>query len=185
MQKEARRLDTVQAGPQISLEETQALFNTFLQATGEGFIAIDTRNLILMASAGLEQLWGYEPGELAGKPVQILMPRRYRRDHTAGVRRFVMENKRSTSGHWSEVEALHKDGSEFLIHIRIMRVQYEDRFLLAAAVRSAVPYEQTRNSIHRALELVQQGADSEVVAAQLEEALRQVETVSLADEHEV
>jgi hypothetical protein len=51
-------LDTVQAGPELSLEETQALFNTFLQATGEGFIAIDTRNIIVMASSGLEQLWG-------------------------------------------------------------------------------------------------------------------------------
>jgi hypothetical protein len=96
-----------------------------------------------------------------------------------------MENKQATSGHWSEVEALHKDGSEFLIHIRIMRVQYEERFLLAAAVRTAVPYQQTRDSIQRTLDLVQQDADQKAVAAQLEEALRQVETVSLSDEHEM
>jgi hypothetical protein len=95
-----------------------------------------------------------------------------------------MQNKQATSGRWSEVEALHKDGSEFLIHIRIMRVQYEERFLLAAAVRTAVPYQHTRVAIRRALEMVQQRKEPEAVAAQLEEALREVETVSLADEHE-
>src|SRR5436305_598670 len=121
-------MDTVSTNIDLSLEETPALLNTLAQASGDGFISINTKNQIVLASPLIDAMWGYETGELIGKPVQILMPLRYRKDHTAGVRNFVHENKQATSGHWSEVEALHKDGSEFLIHIRIMRVQYEGRF---------------------------------------------------------
>jgi PAS domain S-box-containing protein len=173
-------MDTVRTGADISLEDAQALLNTFTLASGEGFIAINTKNLIVLASPLLEAMWGYEPGELVGKPVQILMPLRYRKDHTAGVRRFVMEDKQATSGHWSEVEALHKNGSEFLIHIRIMRVQHEGRFLLAAAVRSAVPYQRARMAVEEALELVQQNSEPAALVGYLQQALEAIEQLNLA-----
>lgn len=127
-------MNSVPTNVDISQQEVQAIFNTLALASGEGFIAINGQNQIVFASPLLEAMWGYGTGELVGQPVQSLMPLRYEEAHTAGVRNFVRENKQATSGEWSQVEALHKDGSEFLIHIRIMRVQYEGHFLLAAAV---------------------------------------------------
>jgi PAS domain S-box-containing protein len=162
----------------IRVEEAQPILNTLVQASGEGFIVIDAQNIIILASPLLESIWGYEPGELVGKPVQTLMPHRYRADHTAGVRRFVMENRKETSGEWAEVEALHKDGTEFTIHIRFMRVQHEGRFLLAAAVRSASPYQRARLALEAALKLVQHETD--VWQAQLHQALEAVEQLNLA-----
>jgi PAS domain S-box-containing protein len=173
-------MDSIRIAADISLEETQALLNTFAQASGEGFIAINMKNLIVFASPVLEAMWGYEPGELLGRPVQILMPLHYRKDHTAGVRRFVMEDKMATSGHWSEVEALHKEGAEFPIHIRIMRVQYEGRFLLAAAVRSAVPYQRARLAIEEALRLAQPDVDATTWTVHVREALEAIEQLNLA-----
>ncbi len=173
-------MDSIRIGAEVSLEEAQALLNTLTLASGEGFIAINTKNIIVLASPLLEAMWGYAPGELLGKPVQILMPLRYRKDHTAGVRRFVMEDKKATSGHWSEVEALHRDGTEFLIHIRIMRVQYEGRFLLAAAVRSATPYQKARLAVEEALTLAQQDADPGTLTTYLHQALEAIEQLNLA-----
>lgn len=160
----------------IRAEEAEALLKTFAQASGEGFIAIDAQSIIVLASPLLETIWGYEPGELAGKPVQILMPRRHRPDHTAGLRRFVMEDRKATSGDWAEVDALHKDGTEFTIHIRFMRVQHEGRFLVAAAVRSAIPYQRARLAIEESLKLTQH--ETAVRVSQLHQALEALEQLN-------
>lgn len=159
----------------IRANEAEALLNTFAQASGEGFIAIDAQSIIVQASPLLETMWGYDPGELVGKPVQTLMPRRYRPDHTAGVRRFVMEDKKATSGEWSEVEALHKDGTEFTIYIRILRVQHEGRFLLAAAVRNAAPYLRARLAIEETLKLTEHAAETDAWVSHLHQAFEAIE----------
>jgi hypothetical protein len=117
---------------------------------------------------------------LIGQPVQILQPRRYRRDHTNGVRNFIKENKHDTSGEWSFVEALHKDGHQFPIFIRIARVQHDGRFLLAATVRDATAFFQARDAIMSLLAKAQQNGDQS--AAELEQALHYLDVLKLADE---
>lgn len=175
-------MDPVVIDNAAQLNDVQAQFDTVLRSIGEGIIAIDSRNIIVMTNAQLDQMWGYEPGELVGKPVQILMPRRYRRDHTAGVRHFIMENKQSTSGHWSDVEALRKDGTEFPIHIRISKVQTNARFLLMAAVRDATVYQHARESLAKLAILARENGDSPDLVTTLEELMRVVKKLNLAAE---
>jgi PAS domain S-box-containing protein len=159
----------------IRADEAEIVLNTFALASGEGLIAIDAHSIIVLASPLLEAIWGYEPGELVGKPVQTLMPRRHRADHTAGVRRFVMEDRKATSGEWAAVDALHKDGTEFPVYIRFMRVPHEGRFLLAAAVRSAAPYHRARLAIEAALQMAQHGNEVDSWVSHLQGALDAVE----------
>lgn len=164
----------------ITHDEAEAILNTLARATGEGFIAINERSIILMANAELERMWGYAPGELIGQPVQILQPRRYRREHTNGVRNFIQEHKHDTSGGWSFVEALHKDGHEFPIFIRIAKVQHDGRFLLAATVRDATAFFQARDALVSLLDRARQDGDES--AARLEQALHYLDVLKLADE---
>ncbi|MBX3084128.1 MAG: PAS domain S-box protein [Anaerolineae bacterium] len=171
-----------QVNADISLEEVRAVLTTLALASGEGFIAIDDKNLIVLASPALEALWGYDTGTLIGKPVQTLMPLRHRKDHTAGVRRFVLEDRQTTSGHWSEVNALHRDGREFPIHLRFMRVQHEGRFLLAAAVRNAAPYQQAHMALEEALTLAQQQMVSPELKDRLQHAVDAVEQLNVAND---
>lgn len=165
------------------LEDVRAVLNTLISAAGEGLIAINTKNIIVMANEALESMWGYEPGELLGKPVQILMPLHYRKDHTLGVRNFVMENKRDTSGHWNDVEALHKKGHEFPVHIRIRRVQHEGEFLLVAAVRDVTLYHALSQSAESALAMAQMGADKEVLVTEIQRLRDEIERLNEAEGH--
>lgn len=149
----------------LTTTELEAIFADILRTTGEGIIGIDERSIIYLANDNLHRMWGYAPGELIGQPVQILQPRRYRRDHTNGVRTFHENNTPDTSGHWNEVEALHKQGHEFQVFIRIARVQHEGRFLLIAAVQPADAYWQTRAAAENALTLARSGSDASLIAA--------------------
>jgi len=165
----------MEAVPSTEHRECQAELATILKVVGEGVIAINERNLIEIASPELEAMWGYEPGELIGKPVQILQPLRYRRDHTWAVREFVRTDKADTSGKWNAVEALHKLGHEFPIYIRIRRVQHEGRFLLAASVRDVTAFEQVKSHTKNLLELAHVGIDRDALASHLETLLKEIE----------
>jgi PAS domain S-box-containing protein len=166
----------------ISLEDALALLIATERASGEGFISIDAENMIVLASPLLEKMWGYEQGELVGKPVQTLIPPHYRADHTTGVQRFAAEDRKATAFNWAAVEAYRKDGTTFPIHIRIVRVADSERFLLAAAVRSAVPYHQVRGVAEEALMLAEQGAERVQLVESLRRLLDQIEQLNLAAE---
>jgi PAS domain S-box-containing protein len=175
-------VDAAQTNGVVSRDEAQAVLTAAGKASGEGFISISAENIIVMASPLLEEMWGYEPGELVGKPVQTLIPPRYREYHTAGVKNFVEEDKQATAFDWAAVEGFRKDGTEFPIHIRIVRVPHQGRFLLVAAVRNAEPYHQARSAVEEALKLAQQGADHAELVKCLRQALKEVELLNLAME---
>lgn len=155
--------------------ECQAELETILKAVGEGVIAINERNLIEIAGPELEAMWGYEPGELIGKPVQILQPLRYRRDHTWAVREFVKTDKADTSGRWNAVEGLHKQGHEFPIYIRIRRVQHSGRFLLVASVRDVSAFEAVKAHTQELLVQARTGIEPEALVSHLETLLEEIE----------
>jgi PAS domain S-box-containing protein len=165
----------------LTAAEFQAVVKDILRTTGEGIIGIDEHNIIYLANENLHRMWGYEPGELIGQPVQILQPRHYRRDHTNAVRRFHENNKPDTSGHWNEVEALHKQGHEFQVFIRIARVQHEGRFLLVAAVQAADAYWQARATAENALMQARSGSDAALIAT-LESLLDSINRLNPATE---
>lgn len=175
-------MDSPTAPHTTRLAETQSLLDTILKAAGDALVAIDERSIIQFASPELEALWGYEPGALIGKPLQILMPRHYRPQHTNGVRNFIERKAVDTSGRWNDVEALHRDGTEFPIWVRIRKVQHEGRFLLAAAIRDASVYHHMRDTAECALALAREQGDSEEMIVLLEGLLKQVEELNLAAE---
>src|SRR5688572_2072902 len=155
--------DPVITSEALSADELRALLNTVGLAAGDALVAINERSIIQYANEALHEMWGYAPGELIHKPLQILMPRHYRPEHTNGVRRFIEEGKRDTSGAWNDVEALHRDGYEFPVWIRIRRVQHEGRFMLAASIRDARPYHNVHTAALQALTLAEQGGDDALI----------------------
>jgi PAS domain S-box-containing protein len=174
--------DPVATSEALSASELRALLNTVGLAAGDALVAINERSIIQYANAALHSMWGYEPGELHGKPLQILMPRHYRPEHTNGVRRFIEEDRHDTSGAWNDVEALHKDGFEFPVWIRIRKVQHEGRFMLAASIRDARPYNDLHTAALQALALAEPCGDAALIAA-LRTLADQVDTLNLGETH--
>jgi hypothetical protein len=61
-----------------------------------------------------------------------------------------------------------------------MRVQHEGRFLLAAAVRSAGPFQQARLALEAALKLAQPDVDATTWTVHVRNALDAIEQLNLA-----
>jgi PAS domain S-box-containing protein len=77
-----------------------------------------------MYNRAAERMFGWSPDEVQGKPLDLLIPERYRGVHGSQVRRFGATGTTSRRmGHQTILYALRKDGAEFPIEASISQLQ--------------------------------------------------------------
>jgi PAS domain S-box-containing protein len=84
-----------------------------------GVIAVDEANRVLALSRPLAELLGWQPGELVGRRVVAIVPRRYREAHVAGFSRHLSTGDARALGVELELPVLRADGTEVLCRFLI------------------------------------------------------------------
>ena len=105
------------------------------EASPDAVIIVDQAGLINFANNRIEALFGHRPNSLVGKPFGVLMPKRYREDHSAHLSRFFTDPKPRMMGAGLELHALRRDGSEFLTEISLSPGRIPDGLVVIAAIR--------------------------------------------------
>lgn len=86
-------------------------------------IVVDQGGAITRINRLAESTFGYEPQELLGRPVEQLMPARYRGAHRGHRLGFLDEASARPMGLGRDLSGLRKDGSEFPVEIGLNPVQ--------------------------------------------------------------
>ena len=90
-----------------------------LERITEGFLATDPRGSILRVNRRLEAMFGYERGELVGKPLGILIPESLRIRHEDHHASFIRHPSNRSMGSGLDLVGRRKDGSEFPIEVSL------------------------------------------------------------------
>ena len=106
-----------------------------LEAAPDALVVVDEAGQIVRLNGAAEQLFGYEPGELTGKPVETLVPEAYRESHVRQRLRYNREMQRRPMGAGPELYGLRKDGSEFPVEISLSPLATTRATLVIAAIR--------------------------------------------------
>jgi PAS domain S-box-containing protein len=107
-----------------------------LDVAEDGIITVDARQTILLFNRGAVKLFGYEPAEVIGQPLNRLLPQRYREAHTTQVAEFGRASETSKAmGHRRDVSGRRKDGTEFPAEVSISKSSGADGLLFTAIVR--------------------------------------------------
>lgn len=111
------------------------LVRSVLQSAPDAMIIIDGSGTILFANRQVTALFGYDPAEVIGSPVEMLMPERFRGRHVAHRQGYTSAVRVRPMGVGLELFARRRDGREFPVEISLSPIQQQDEVLVAAAIR--------------------------------------------------
>ena len=103
-----------------------------LEAAAGAILMVDSAGLVTMANIKAEQLFGYDPGELVGKPIENLVPERYRNIHPEHRTNFLNNPSTRSMGAGRDLYGRRKDGTEVPIEIGLNPIKTDEgAFVLA------------------------------------------------------
>ena len=101
--------------PEDTQLQAERQYRTVVETATDAVITIDAASMIQFANPAVTKIFGYEPSELIGQPLTVLMPDRLANRHLAGLQHYVETGHRRLN--WSAIELIgrRKDGQEFPI----------------------------------------------------------------------
>lgn len=125
-----------------SLKQSEESYRLVAQSASDVIVTIDERSAILFVNASAEKVLGYKPDELIGKDLSIIIPERFRRAHTAGMRHYMETGERRIPWNGVEVPAVRRDGREIQIEISFGESNERGLRLFTAVIRDVTARKQ-------------------------------------------
>src|SRR5690348_10471990 len=110
-------------------------FVGLLEAAPDAMVCVDGDGRIALVNAQAERLFGYSRQELAGQPVEILVPDAARAIHPRHRAGYLAEPKPRPMGAGMELAGRRKDGTTFPAEISLSAIDTDEGILVTAAVR--------------------------------------------------
>lgn len=130
-----RRMDAELETLRKSLEQGEERFRKIVEFSPTAKIVVDPEGKIVLLNAQAEKLFLYARQDLIGKPIEVLIPARYREGHSGHVGGFSAHPQARAMGAGRDLFGLRKDGKEVPIEIGLNPIETSTgRFVLAAIV---------------------------------------------------
>jgi protein-histidine pros-kinase len=121
-----------------------------LDAAPDAMVGVGEDGLIVLANSRTETLFGYEREELIGRPVELLIPDRFRGSHPGHVARYLAEPRTRPMGAGLDLAGRRADGTEFPAEISLNSIDTEDGLVALAAIRDITDRKKAEEELHRA-----------------------------------
>jgi PAS domain S-box-containing protein len=93
-----------------------------VETASDAVVSIDDKGSIVFANPATVAVFGYDPTELTGKPLTVLMPEYMRELHQRGLESYLATGQRHINWQGTELTALRKNGSpQQSVKMRILR----------------------------------------------------------------
>lgn len=110
--------DVIAAGELAAkLQSSEERFRAVVEAAPNAILLVDGAGSVALTNAQAHALFGYTREELIGRPVDLLVPARYRSAHEAHRRGYAADPQPRAMGAAREVYARRKDGDEVPVEV--------------------------------------------------------------------
>lgn len=109
-------------------------FRLVVEWSPNAMVLVDNYGKISMVNNHAEALFGYSRDELANRPVELLVPGRFRGSHPAHRARFMKHPEARSMGTNTDLFAVRKDGTEFPVEVGLNPIVTEEGAMTLATI---------------------------------------------------
>ncbi|HXF50757.1 MAG TPA: PAS domain S-box protein, partial [Dehalococcoidia bacterium] len=157
--------------PPLTGAQTRAI----LEATLDGVVVADANGRIVTLNSQAEAMFGYRRDELRGKPVETLIPERFRAAHEKHRARYMSNPVLRPMGTGLDLYGRRADGTEFPVDISLSVAPGPQGPLVVAVVRDVTERRRAEERLAAQNAVLQRIATSEPLTETLESICRLIE----------
>ncbi len=109
-------------------------FKRVIESSPNAMVLTNKRGLITLINKQTEELFGYDRNELIGKPLDLLIPPRFKNQHKKDELNFFRSPNPRAINHRKELYGLHKDGREIPLEIGLNPLMLDDGLSVVASI---------------------------------------------------
>ena len=174
-----------------ALRASEARFRSLFEFSPDAILATDAEGKIAEVNGQGERFFGYSRDELLGRPIELLIPERFRPAHPGHRIEYSAHAKTRPMGVGLELYARRKDGTEFPVDIMLSPIETGTGKIVLSVVRDLSEKKRAEEALERK-ELEKQYLEEELGLEHnfeeiigetpgLKRVLKQVETVAATD----
>ena len=171
--------------------DASGLFEKLFEFSPDAIVVSDHEGKISEVNAQVEKFFGYSRSELLGKPIEILIPERFRQTHPGQRIDYSNQPRVRPMGAGLELYGRRKDGSEFPVDIMLGPVEAAEGRVVLSVIRDLSQKKKDEEALRRSeqqktyleeeLEISHQFDEIVGESSGLKRVLKQVEDVAATD----
>ncbi|GAA3872680.1 hypothetical protein GCM10022243_42300 [Saccharothrix violaceirubra] len=127
--------------------EGEQRFHRLVLGAPDAMVIVDERGLITLVNQQTERLFRYRADELVGRPVEVLIPEQFRRNHIRHRHEYLTSPSYRGMGVGLALIGQRSDGSQFPVEISLAPLETEQGVLVSAAIRDTSERRRTERAL--------------------------------------
>jgi protein-histidine pros-kinase len=162
-------------------DDSEAYFRNLLESAPDSMVIIDERGRIAIVNAQTEAMFGYSRAEMLGQPVEMLLPKRVRKQHVQHRGGFSTKPSLRPMGVGLDLTARRRDGTEFPVEISLSPVVTGTGQFVSSVIRDVTVRKRMEDEIIAARQEAERAnkANSAFLAAASHDLRQPVQALSL------
>lgn len=138
------------------LRESEQKFHAVTQTATDAIISINGAGEIIGWNKAAEKMFGHAEDEALGKPVGLVMPKRYDEAHRQGLARVAADGPYRLVGKTVTVEGLRKNGAEFPLELSLSAWETGGKTCFTGIVRDITDRKRQEDELKKSNERLKQ-----------------------------